>query len=83
MSTWLELDEKQDDLTIVNLDINHIFFNPFNDLKENGKFGEVFINTMREFSIYWAWAEKESIDKAETADEFRQRLSELIEQNKR
>lgn len=81
MNSWMDVEEI-DDVIVVRLDVNHGFFNPFNNLKENQKVGETFINTMREFAVYWAWAEKESKVYMETADEFRERLSSLIEDNK-
>lgn len=81
MGSWMEIEEL-DDIVVVRLDVNHAFFDPFNNLKENQKAGETFINTMREFAVYWAWAEIESKNYMETADEFRERLSSLIEDNK-
>lgn len=78
---WMDIREKVIDgeiITVVYLDINHTFFNPFNDIKGNGT---AFTSIMRLFVTYWAQAEIESMNNGEEVDIFRDRLSSIIERN--
>ena len=75
---WIDIQELKDGTMHVKLDVNHSFFNPFNSIKGEGA---EFVATMRTFATFWARAEKKSMEYSETAEEFRDRMSELIEMN--
>ena len=77
---WISVEEKGDDI-IVTLDVNHVFFNPFNNIKVNGSSGREFNNVMRKFAVFWALAERKAMRDNLKANAFRKELSKIIEMN--
>ena len=82
LKSWMDV-EVYEHIMLVKLDINHVFFSPFNDVKVNHSFSETFIRTLRTFSIFWAIAEKICLDERLSVDEFRERLCQIIERNQK